>query len=186
MSIIKLSGRKAVVSENGVSKVVTAPCGVSYSDVTDRWGTWILDEDFNWKSKSFSVKKHGALNAFELAVAEREESLTFLLNRRMLPRIKRLMPGFKEEFVYREENGLFVVRDPLTKTNRKFTTKAAAEAFNRLVTKQWIEEYTFSKLEMYESYSAYLAREKAERSMTTTRVPRAYDNALPAQHGTLH
>lgn len=149
MAVFKLDNRKVVVSENGVSKVLTAPCGVSYSEVTERWNAWVINDQDNWSSKSFSVKKHGAIDAFELAVEAREESLTFLLNRRLLPRIRHLMRKVPDHSsVIREVDGFYVVRDPLRKNYHKFATKEDAQTFNTAVTEEWKLEYKFDKLSM--------------------------------------
>lgn len=149
MAVFKLDNRKVVVSEGGVSKVLTAPCGVSYSEVTERWNAWIINSDDKWSSKSFSVKKHGAIDAFELAVEAREDSLTFLLNRRLLPRIRHLMRKVPDHSnVIREVAGFYVVRDPLRKNYHKFDNMADAKTFNMAVTEEWKLEYKFDKLSM--------------------------------------
>lgn len=141
MKVFKLEKRKVVVSENGITKVLNTPCGVSYSDVSERWNAWVLNEKDTWSSKSFSIRKHGAIEAFELAVEAREESLTFLLNRRLLPRIRR-------KYEIREFNNLFWVRDPIEKKYRSFSTKVHAEIFNKEVTEAWKEFWKFDKITM--------------------------------------
>jgi hypothetical protein len=147
MRIIKLEkkpgqSQRLVVSENGSSLVLTLPCGVSFNEESGRFNTWIINEDTKgWRNKSWSSKKHGAVTAFESAVEAREDSLDFLLNRRLLPRIRK-------EYEYREINGLIIVRDPLEKKNRYFSSLKAAVEFNTTITKQWIDTYLFDKASM--------------------------------------
>lgn len=167
MAVFKLDNRKVVVSEGGVSKVLTAPCGVSYSEVTERWNAWVINSDDNWSSKSFSCKKHGAIDAFELAVEAREDSLTFLLNRRMLPRIRHLMRKVPDHSsVIREIGGFYVVRDPLRKNYHKFDNKLDAQTFNTAVTEEWKLEYKFDKLSMIRIDSEPFKRTNAVDSFT--------------------
>lgn len=148
MNIFKLSTRRIVVSEGGVSKVLNLPCGVSYSEESGRFQTHVINEvTHGWRSRSFSARKHGAIEAFEMAVEAREDSLTFLLTCRLLPRIRRA-------YEIREINGLFVVRDPLAKKYRMFSTLKSAAEFNTSITKDWIEEKRFNKLTMVERYYA--------------------------------
>ena len=150
MAVFKLSNRNVVVSEGGISKVLTPPSGVNYSEKAERWNTWILDANCEWIGKSFSCKTHGTITAFELAVEAREESLTFLLNRRMLPRIRHLMrpkPDHSRS-IHVNADGKFVVRDPLRKNYHQFMTKDDAEQFNVAVTEEWKLEYKFDKLTM--------------------------------------
>jgi len=152
MRIIKLEkklgqSQRIVVSENGASVVLTLPCGISFNEESGRFNTWIInDETRGWRNKSWSAKKHGAVVAFENAVEAREESLKFLLNRRLLPRIRR-------EYEYREIKGLIVVRDPLEKKNRYFSSLKAAVVFNKEITKKWINEYLFDKASLIQDYS---------------------------------
>jgi hypothetical protein len=142
MNIIKLNARRVVVSEAGVTKVINLPCGVSYSEDHQRFYAWVIDpQTDSWKGKSWGAKKHGAIEAFENAVEAREESLSYLLTRRLLPRIRR-------PYEIREISGLFYVRDPLAKKYRMFSTLAQAAKFNIDITKEWIGEYTFDKLTM--------------------------------------
>lgn len=172
MNIFKLSNRKVVVSENGISKVLTAPCGVSYSEAAERWMTWVLDETGDWKSRSFSVKAHGPVTAFELAVEAREESLSFLLNRRMLPRIRHLMRAEPDHSTtVRQVGDFFIVRDPLEKKHHKFATVEDAKKFNVAVTEEWKLAYKFDKLSMIRieqgstrprSYDAFTRQFQAE------------------------
>ena len=155
--VFKLDGRKVVVSENGTSKVLTPPSGVSYSEVTERWQTWIINDETNgWRSKSFGIHAHGAISAFELAVEAREESLTFILNRRLLPRIRRT-------YDIRVINGLYVVRDPLEKNYRKFANEEAAKAFNKSITLEWIATYTFNKHDLIKRYNPNQSRGISQR-----------------------
>lgn len=152
MRIIKLEKKpgqpqRLVVSEDGGSLVLTLPCGVSFNEESGRFNTWIINEDTKgWRNKSWSAKKHGAVVAFENAVEAREDSLDFLLNRRLLPRIRK-------EYEYREINGLIVVRDPLEKKNRYFSSLQAAVIFNKEITQKWINEYLFDKASMIQSQS---------------------------------
>lgn len=137
----KLPSKNVVVTENGVTKVLTPPKGVSYSENANRWYASVLSDDSThgnpiWRSRSWGCEKHGVIAAFEMAVAERKNSLSFLLNRRMLPRILR-------DYTILERNGLYVVRDPIEKTYRAFSTQEHAKAFNQSVTKDWILKYTF-------------------------------------------
>lgn len=149
MAVFKLDNRKVVVSEGGVSKVLTSPSGVSYSEITERWYAWVINDQDQWSSRSFGILKHGAINAFELAVEAREDSLTFLLNRRMLPRIRHLMRKVPDHSsVIREVDGFFVVRDPLRKNYHKFDNMADAKTFNMAVTEEWKLEFKFDKLSM--------------------------------------
>lgn len=151
MRIIKLEkkpgqSQRIVVSENGASVVLTLPCGISFNEESGRFNTWIInDETRGWRNKSWSAKKHGAVVAFENAVEAREESLNFLLNRRLLPRIRR-------EYEYREINGLIVVRDPLEKKNRYFSSLKSAVEFNTAITKKWIDTYLFDKASLIQTY----------------------------------
>jgi len=150
MNVFKLSNRSVVVSEGGVSKVLTPPSGVNYNEKADRWNTWVLDANADWVGKSFGCKTYGIVEAFELAVQAREESLTFLLNRRMLPRIRHLMrpkPDHSRSIAVNAD-GKFVVRDPLRKNYHQFLTKEDAEKFNVAVTEEWKLEYKFDKLSM--------------------------------------
>jgi len=145
MAVFKLEARKIVVSENGSSKLLHLPCGVSYSEDAERFSAGVINKETNgWSSRSWSVKKHGAIGAFELAVEAREESLSFLLTRRMLPRIRNV-------YTIRVVNGLYVVRDPLNKCYRMFATEASAKAFNKAITAEWINANRFNKLTMIEN-----------------------------------
>lgn len=138
--------QRIVVSENGASVVLTLPCGISFNEESGRFNTWIInDETKGWRNKSWSAKKHGAVEAFENAVEAREASLKFLLNRRLLPRIRR-------EYEYREINGLIVVRDPLEKKNRYFSSLRAAVVFNKEITQKWIDAYLFDKASLIQAY----------------------------------
>lgn len=142
MRVFKLEARKIVVSENGTSKLLHLPCGVSYSEDAGRFYCGVINKETNgWATRSWSVKKHGGIGAFEQAVEAREESLTFLLTCRMLPRIR-------NTYNIRVVNGLHVVRDPLNKTYRMFSTEASAKAFNKSITEEWINAKRFSKLTM--------------------------------------
>lgn len=159
MAIFKLAGRKVVVSENGISKVLTAPCGVSYSEVTERWNAWVIGDKDQWTSRSFGIKKFGAVEAFEMAVAAREASMTFLLNRRLLPRIRYLMRLEPDHTTtVHEHGGLYVVRDPLRKNLRKFATAEDAKAFNLAVVEEWKLTYTFDKVSMIKIEATYITR----------------------------
>jgi len=146
MRVYKLKARKIVVSENGVSKVLNLPCGVSYSEEGERFYAGVINEETNgWATRSWSIKKHGAISAFEQAVATREESLSFLLTKRMLPRIR-------NTYNIRVVNGLHVVRDPLNKCYRMFATAESAQAFNKAITAEWINANRFSKITMIQPY----------------------------------
>lgn len=145
MRVFKLEARKIVVSENGTSKLLHLPCGVSYSEDGERFYAGVINEETNgWASRSWSIKKHGAISAFELAVEAREESLSFLLTRRMLPRIR-------NTYTIRVVNGLHIVRDPLNKCYRMFANAESAKAFNKAITAEWINANRFSKLTMIEN-----------------------------------
>lgn len=142
MRVFKLEQRKIVVSENGVSKVLHLPCGVSYSEDAERFYCSIINDVTNgWKTRSWGIKKHGAIEAFEMAVEAREDSLDFLLTRRLLPRIRKA-------YEIREIDKKFIVRDPLAKIYRKFATLRAAFDFNESITREWIAEYAFDKRNM--------------------------------------
>jgi len=163
MKIWKLSTGAVVVTENGSTKVLTPPKGVSYSEAANRWYTSIIGnkhrsmfEPVEWKSVSFGCNKHGAVSAFEQAVEAREDSLTFLLNRRMLPRILR-------QYHVLERNGKYVVRDPLEKIYRQFSTLQHAEAFNASITKEWIYQYTFDTSTMIETKANLMDMEFTSR-----------------------
>lgn len=151
MNVFKLSNRTVVVSEGGVSKVLTPPSGVNYNEKADRWNTWVLDANADWVGKSFGCKSNGGvIAAFEMAVQAREESLRFLLNRRMLPRIRHLMrpvPDHSRSIAINAD-GKFVVRDPLRKNYHQFLTKEDAMKFNVAVTEEWKLEFKFDKLSM--------------------------------------
>jgi len=138
MAVIKLEARKVVVSEAGVTKVLSAPCGVSYQEDAERWTASVLSDTAGWTSKSFSIKKHGAIEAFEMAVEARENSMEMLFTRRLLPRIRRA-------YEIREINGLFLVRDPIEKCYRKFTTLKFAAEFNNKCIAAWKSLYKFNK-----------------------------------------
>lgn len=145
MRVFKLEARKIVVSENGGSKLLQLPCGVSYSEDAERFSAGVINEETGgWSSRSWSIHKHGAIGAFELAVEAREESLSFLLTRRMLPRIRNV-------YTIRVVNGLYVVRDPLNKCYRMFATEASAKAFNVAITGEWINANRFNKLTMIQN-----------------------------------
>ncbi|MNQ32304.1 hypothetical protein D3C85_457050 [compost metagenome] len=149
MTVFKLDNRKVVVSEKGVSKVLTSPCGVSYSEKTERFYAWVINDQDQWSSRSFGINVHGAINAFELAVEAREDSLNFLLNRRMLPRIRHLMRKVPDHATtIRQVGDFYIVRDPLRKNYHKFATKEDAQTFNIAVTEEWKLEYKFDKLSM--------------------------------------
>lgn len=183
MAVFKLDNRKVVVSEGGVSKVLTPPSGVSYSEVTERWNAWVINNQDQWSSKSFSVKKHGAIDAFELAVEAREDSLTFLLNRRMLPRIRKLMRKVPDHSsTIREVSGLFVVRDPLRKVYRKFATRDAAATFNQTVTEEWKLEFKFDKLSMIRIEHGSLKRGKGSVVDSFTRQFRDAGKSMGLEH----
>lgn len=143
----KLADRKVVVTENGKTHVVTAPCGVNYSETQQRWSAGILDDQGEWISVSFGVATHGFMSAFKAAVEIRRLSLKFLLNRRMLPRLRKA-------YNINVRNGLYVVRDPLAKNYRYFDSKKAAEAFNVKITQDWVKEYTFNEKTMIVKRSA--------------------------------
>lgn len=159
MAVFKLSNRNVVISEGGISKVLTPPSGVNYSVKSDRWNTWVLDENADWVNKSFGCKTHGIIGAFELAVQAREESLTFLLNRRMLPRIRHLMRPTPDhtKSIHLNADGKYVVRDPLRKNYHQFLTKEDAMTFNVAVTEEWKLEYKFDKLSMIRIDSSFKA-----------------------------
>lgn len=151
MKVFKLENRKVVVSENGVSKVCTAPSGVSFSEAGMCWNAWVIDPVTNcWKGLRFSVKKHGAIEAFKMAVQAREESLSFLLTRRLLPRIRK-------QYEYRQIGDFFMVRDPLAKKTRKFATLKDAVRFNTEITDEWKLTYTFNKASMIEIQRGFKA-----------------------------
>lgn len=138
MAVFKLANRNVVVSEGKVTKVLTPPCGVSYSEQEERWNAWVLNEKGNWAGRSFSNRKHGAIRAFELAVEAREESLEALYTRRLLPRIRRA-------YEIREHSGSFWVRDPIEKKTRRFTSLHFAAKFNLEVIEAWKEMWAFDK-----------------------------------------
>lgn len=145
MAVFKLEARKIVVSENGTSLLLRLPCGVSYSEDAERFYAGVINKETNaWATRSFSIKKHGGVGAFEQAVEAREDSLNFLLTCRMLPRIR-------NTYNIRVVNGLHVVRDPLNKTYRMFSTEASAKAFNKSITEEWINAQRFNKLTMIEN-----------------------------------
>lgn len=150
MAVFKLSNRSVVVSEGGISKVLTPPSGVNYSEKADRWNTWVLDENADWVNKSYGCKTYGVIEAFEMAVEAREKSLKFLLTRRMLPRIRHLMRPVPDHSrsVQLNADGKFVVRDPLRKKYHQFLTREDAQKFNVAVTEEWKLEYRFDKLSM--------------------------------------
>lgn len=143
MAVFKLEDRKVVVSEAGVTKVLTAPCGVSYQEDAERFTASVLSETGGWTSKSFSTKKHGVIEAFEMAVEAREDSMNMLFTRRLLPRIRRA-------YEIREINGLFIVRDPIEKCYRKFTALQYAAEFNQKCIDAWKSLYSFNKSLMIE------------------------------------
>lgn len=134
--VIKLDSGKVVVNEAGVTKVLTPPKGVSYNEDSNRWSTSILNKHGDWTSRSWSVNKHGIIDGFEMAVEARNDSLNFLLTRRMLPRIRRT-------YVPLERGVLFVVRDPIDKIYRSFSTLEHAKQFNLDITAAWMDLYKF-------------------------------------------
>lgn len=145
MNIFKLDNRKVVYSENGVSKVVLPPVGVSFSESKNSWQANILDDKDEWMSVRFNANVHGFMSALDQAIEVRELSLKFLLNRRMLPRLRKA-------YEILQVGGLWRVRDPVEKSYRFFSTKAQAAAFNKTVTEQWIAKYTFDMDEMVQPY----------------------------------
>lgn len=145
MKVYKLANRKVVYSENGVSRVILPPVGVCFSEVRKCWQAWIIDDQNCWKSMSFSVKTYGFMNALEASIDVRQLSLSFLLNRRMLPRLRKA-------YEILAINGLWRVRDPIEKKYRFFSTASQASTFNKQVTIQWVEKYTFDMGEMVQPY----------------------------------
>jgi hypothetical protein len=145
MNIYKLENRKVVYSDNGKSRVVLPPMGISFNETRNSWVAYIVDDMNKWRGVYFSVERHGFMDALDAAVNVRELSLTFLLNRRMLPRLRKA-------YEILEVNGLWRVRDPIEKKYRFFSTKTQAKAFNEQVTGQWVEKYTFDMDEMVQPY----------------------------------
>lgn len=141
----KLEGRRVVLSQNGTARVIIPPVGICFSELHNTWQANILDENDNWMSVRYNANVHGFMEALQMAMDVRELSLKFLLNVRMLPRLRKA-------YDIKEVGGLFRVRDPIDKCYKFFTTKKFAEAFNRDVTARWIENHTFDTNEMVQPY----------------------------------
>jgi len=141
----KLEGRKVVLSENGVSKVIIPPVGICFSEIRNTWQANILDDEGNWMAVRYSANTHGFMEALQMAMDVRELSLTFLLNVRMLPRLRKA-------YDIKEVGGLYRVRDPIEKCYKFFTSRKFAEAFNKEVTAKWVDKHTFDTNEMVQPY----------------------------------
>lgn len=141
MQIWKLSSGNVVVAEDGLTQVLTPPTGVSYDITQHRWVVWLADGEKDWVREYFPVKTVGVVKALEQAAHCRELSLSFLLNRRMLPRIRR---GYNIKVV----GGLYAVYDPLEKRRVYFDEMKHAVAFNLQAVDSWLKQYAYDYKKM--------------------------------------
>lgn len=139
--IWRLASGNVVVTEGGVTRVLTPPVGVSYCILTRRWVAFIAGDGVEWTRAYFPIKTVGVVKALEQAAACRELSISYLLNVRLLPRIRR-------GYTVREVNGLFAVYDPLSKCRRFFSSKEHAVAYNLQAIEDWVKANTFNRRKM--------------------------------------
>lgn len=145
--IIKLSNGNVVVSENGISRVITPPVGVSLQKAGDlyRWQANVVskakDRRGQWTTESTSFRQAGILEGFYSIVAIRKKSLGFILNTRMLPRMRQGDP-------VRRADGTYRVFDPYDRVVISTRDKHKAIDLNNDIIDRWKDDHSVRESEL--------------------------------------
>lgn len=148
--IWKLSSGKVVAVEGGVTQVLTPPTGVWYDFDKRRWVALIPGTEKDWMNVYFPIKQVGAVRALEQAASCREIAMSFLFNHKKTLLNRRLLPRIRRGYTVKEVNGLYAVYDPLSKCRRYFSEMKHAVAYNIQAIEDWAKYYAFDREKMVE------------------------------------
>lgn len=152
LSVMKMSNGTVIINENGRVSVIRPPAGVSYQKEGNciSWKANVLTRDVKSKSKSewttisTTFKTKGILEAFFEVVERRKKSVGFLLNQRMLPRMRKGDPVAKL-------NGEYRVFDPFENVIVSLPTRNAAIDFNNDIIDRYIDNHEVHENELVEA-----------------------------------
>lgn len=143
VQIIKLVNGNVIIRDGkGLAKVITPPKGVDYNEANKSWIARHPHPQYDyWTGTTFPVAKVDPIKAFKAAVDCREQHLHYLLNRRLLPRLRKAYAVV--------ENGKgFGVWDHFEKTMVYFGTMMEAKAFNEAIIERYTSKYKLTRNRM--------------------------------------